>query len=649
MLLCITKGVLIMRAVLSPPIARLINLGRDAVLGRENSGEILKAVDDAEKYLAEYKALFRLLSSSLFIDKESETVLKLIDKHFRDLEKHVRDLRAVFEKDRLWDLNPVLHHIEDTSVKLVSAIQEVKDMEGREETYSPFPVINSCIRAALNVANGKEPVEALAGWLPPLAELIDRLDGTVRRFEELHGDEKELCKAAGKLVEDLREGVGALSAYIKDKKPVQIADGMRLLKYPSKNISVLLKEMDLKAMGDESFSRLPALEEFSLAYKGWKDGKVSWEAVQGAFGSLTFLASFYDDIHAAIKGFPLFFAVENAWNAAQINRIQFRTFFSSFAEKMKAKSKNLDLNELRRHFENYSAIVSQIVQSMEKEILKVSKSPYIEELKELAGRAVNGTVVLEYFARKVEAFAQSHNEIKEEFRRGKSAPGAPGEVKEVYEILAAQGKGIDEMLRFFEDNDRQHLFEGLAMLEKPLPRLLEIQKAAQETIQEKVLKERGKKPICIKCSMENNVGAKICKKCGALLPLIVQEGGAAEASDYDEPSPLNIARIEDAVARFEKGNLKAGELKSEIKSYLNKLEGVRSDFERRAKAALQSSKNDEIRESAEQFSKSIASMREALETMLMFESSPDFLFQGLQAFQAAAGDVVDIRKSLKGG
>jgi len=638
-----------MKAVLSPPFARLINLGRDAVLGKDNREDILRAIDDAERFMSDYQVFFQLLSSSLYIEKETETVLQAIEKSFRDLEKHVGDLRAVFEKDRLWDLNPVLHHIEDSANRLVSAIQEMKEMEGREETFSPFPVINSCIRTALNVANRKESVESLAGWLPALAELVDRLDYTVKRFAELHKDEEDLCKAAEKLVVDLQQGVGALSAYVKEKKPVQIADGLRLLKYPSKNMSVILKEMDLIARGGASFSRLPALEEFSKAYQGWKDGKVSWEALQGALDSLSFLASFYDDIHSSIKGFPLFFAVENAWTAAQINRIQFRTFYIAFAGKFESKARDLDLKELKSYFECYSGIISQLVQSMEKEILKVAKSPHMEELKELVGRAVNGTVVMEYFARKVEAFAQSHNEIKEEFRRGRSVPGAPKEVREVYEILVEQGKGLDEMLLFFEDNDRQHLFEGLARLEKPLPRLLEIQAAAQETIQEKVLKERGQKPICIKCSLENNVGAKICRKCGALLPLIVKESSGADAGDYDEPSPINIARIEEAVSRFEKGSLKVDGLKSEIKSYINKLEGVRSDFEGRAKAALQASKNDDIRESATQFPESIAAMREALETMLMFESNPDFLFRGLQAFSAAAGDIVDIRRTLKGG
>ncbi|GEM_PF-1998708 len=637
-----------MRAVLSPPIARLINLGRETVLGKDNKEEILRAIEDAERFLADYQELFQLLSSSLYREKEAETLLQLIEKSFKDLETHVRDLRAVFEKDRLWDLNPVLHHIEDATGRLVSAIREMKEMESTEETFSPFPVVNACIRTALNVANGKESVEVLAGWLPPVAELAGRLEATVKRFAELHEDDIELINSAKKLVQDLQEGTGALFAYVKEKKPVQIADGLRLLKYPSQNISVLLKEMDTIAVGGASFSRLPALEEFSKAYQGWKDEKNSWEAVHGALDSLSFLASFYDDIHTAIKGFPLFFAVENAWTAAQINRIQFRAFFTAFISKVESKARDLDLKELKNSFENYSGIVSQLVQSMEKEILKVAKSPHIEELKELVGRAVNGTVVLEYFAQKVEAFAQSHNEIREEFRRGRAAPGAPREVKEVYEILVEQGKGIDELLMFFEDNDRHHLFKGIARLEKPLPRLLEIQKAAQETIQEQVLKEQGKKPICVKCSLENNVGARICRKCGALLPLIVQESTGADAAEYDEPSPINIARIEEAVSRFEKGSMKAGELKSVIKGYLNKLEGIRSDFEGRGKSALQASKNDDIRESTAQFSKSLAGMREALETMLMFESSPDFLFQGLQAFSAAASEVVDIRKTLKG-
>jgi hypothetical protein len=42
-------------------------------------------------------------------------------------------------------------------------------------------------------------------------------------------------------------------------------------------------------------------------------------------------------------------------------------------------------------------------------------------------------------------------------------------------------------------------------------------------------------------------------------------------------------------------------------------------------------------------------MQEGLETMLMFEQSPDFLYRGMQSFEAAASELTDIRRSLRAG
>jgi hypothetical protein len=639
----------LMRTVLTPSLAKLINAGREAVLGQENKDELLKAINEVEKFLADYEALFGILRACFFQDKETKTLLEYLEATYGELKKNLKDLRTVTEKGYAWEFNPVIHKIEESAGKLVSAMRELKEADEKEAVESPMPIVNAVIRTAFNIAAGHEKRETLARWLPLLVDLIARMDKQIDRFAGLHREEKEIAETARSLLKDMKEGAGALLGYLKEKKPVYLADAMKLLKYPSRNIVRLFRLMDRVSVNKGAFSRIVALEEFHRAYEGWKEGRVDWKIVESSCDSLQLLAGIYDDILAGIKNFPLFFALQNAWSAAQINMIRFRGFFDSFVKRLKEKPRDLDMNALKTHFENYSQIIARLTDAMEGEIRKVSLAPHIEELKELVGRAVNDGIVLEYCARRFQFFAQAHREILAEFGRAAEIPGAAAEVKDVHELLVAQGEGIDELLLFLEDSDKKHLYEGMARIEKALPGLLEIQKGVQKTLQEKLGKGKGQKIACIKCGAENVSSDRKCKKCAALLPFAVEEGAGLETLGAFEGAPVNIARIEDLAAGFDEGTVTASELSHELKSYLNKLHGIKSDYEGRTRASLASSGNPDIKEWSSEFSKNLHAMIAGLETMLMFTSNPDFLYQGLQAFSAAAAELGDIRQMVRGG
>jgi hypothetical protein len=637
-----------MRTVLTPSLTRLINAGREAVLGKDNKNELISAVDDVEKFMADYEALFELLRACFFQDKDTRALLEYIEANCAELKKNLKELRRVTEKGYSWEFNPMIHKIEESSGKLVSALRELKEADNNEPVESPMPIVNAVIRTAFNIASGHEKAVLLARWLPLLVDLISRMDKQIARFSKLHGENADIIKTAQSLIGDMKEGAGALLSYLKEKKPVYLADAMKLLKYPSKNLMILLMEMDRVSRKGDSWSRIAALDEFKRAYDGWKEGRLEWTMVEVTCDSLRSLAGIYDDILAGIKNFPLFFALQNAWSAAHINMIQFGGFFSAFLEKLRQKPKDLDMKALKTHFENYSQIIARLIDAMENEIRKVSPAPHVEELKELIGRAVNDSIVLEYCAQRFQFFAQSHRDIVEEFGRAAALPGAATEVKEVHDLLLAQGEGIDELLLFLEDSNKKHLFDGMAKIEKALPGLLEIQKGVQKSLQEKLAKGKGQKIACFKCGTENISKDRKCKKCAALLPFVLQESAGPEAMEGEEGVPVNVAHIEELATGFEEGSVTAGELQKELKSYINKLQGIRSDFEGRAKISLASSANADIKEWSREFDKNLQAMMQALETMLMFPANPDFLYQGLQAFSAAAAELGDIRQMVRG-
>lgn len=639
---------ILMRSVLAPAFTRLINLGKDAVFGDGSSGNVLKALDEAEKFLNDYKALYTILSSCFYQEKQTGALIEYIESCFKELEKNFLDLRNVLGRNSLIELNPVIHKIEESSGRLASAMRELKDFEKNEDIESPMPVVNACIKAAYNVAHGAGDVSTIERWLPMIVNLINNIEAEIKRFSEIHADEEKIRGSAEKLIQDMREGTGALYIFIKDKKPVCLADGLRLLKYSSSNLYIILSEMDRIAKMTAVFSKNPALEEFYHSYNKWKEGKTDYIVLISSLNSLRLLAKLYDDIHSGMKSFPLFFAIENSWVAAQINKIQFQSFFSSFLNAVESKQTDIDLNMLKTHYENYSKIIERLISNMETEIKKVSGAPHLEELKELIGRVLNNSIIIEYFAHRVQFFAENHRDITSEFNRAKDAPGSNPVIKEVYELLNMQGEGLNLILKYLQDFDRKNLYDGLSLMEKALPRLIEIRKEVKITIDEKIGSQKSPKPICIKCGTENLPQAKKCIKCSAVLHFSVPSGQEYETVGMYEGSPFNIAKIEAVVQGFESGTIKANDVEKEIRTYLDKLKGISGDFEGRAKATFSASNNSGIREISQSFSKNLALMRQALETMLMFHQSPDFLYQGMQAFQAAVSEMSDLRQIARG-
>ncbi|MDQ7824077.1 MAG: hypothetical protein RDV48_14850 [Candidatus Eremiobacteraeota bacterium] len=637
-----------MRTILTPALAKLINIGKEAALGSENSEALLAATGEAAQFLSTYRALYRLMATTFYRDKDTRTLLDYIETNFNELEKDIADLDRVVREKRTFELNPVMHYIEESSGRLISAIRELKDLDAREKVESPMPVVNAIIKASFNVASGNDDTRVLGQWFPSLVVLVSSLDGEVARFSTLHPGEEDLARTARKLVGDLKEGTGALFFYLKDKKPVCLADGLRLLKYASRNLYRILREMDRIAASTSQYSKIPAVEEFCQAYAAWKEGKMPWEPVEGSFKTLTFLKSLYDETHDAIKDFPLFFTLGNAWAAAQICRIHCGGLHATLSKSIASQQKDIPPGEVTAAFESYSSAISRLVTLMEEEIMKVASAPHIEEMKELVGRALKDGVVLEYFAQRLQFFEQSHLDILGEFSKAKDTPGSAPEVGEVFGLLTEQGRGIERMLRFLDDGGRDHLVEGLAMIEKTLPRLLEIQRGVKSEISERLGSTRPQKLFCLKCGTENAPGTKRCRKCSTPLPLVVAESYSTDDTlGMEEGSPFNIARIEEAVTQFESGSLSAGELSGEIKSYINKLEGIRSDFESRSHQALAASPSAEIREYTASFHSNLNQLRQSLETMLLFTQSPDFLYQGMQAFQAAAAELSDIRRAVR--
>lgn len=617
-----------MSRIFTPEISRLVNVGREVALGgEENLPELKKASREAVRFLEQFKDLFDFFKLSFESDEKVATSFERIGQDIRDLEKLFADLERVIEKKRFIELNPVMFSLEKVFSRLSQDVEELNRLGLKDSPQSPFPMVNFFIKTGYSVAEEKAPAAELEKLFPALITFVSYIEADCKRFEVLHSDEKEMIETGKKLIRDLQESCGALLMYLQEGRPLYLVDGLRILKFASSALYILLRKMDYVAKSSLSFSQYPALEELYHSYELWKKDSASWETVELARRSVASLSRFYNETFLSIEHLPHFPFLSALWYKAQPQQQKFMKEYDAFMNALLSKSKEVDFSAFRDGFESWASAVSRLVTKMEEEINIVKDAPFIEEFKEIVGRFLSGGLVLEYFSHRLESFIQNQQEILYQFK-GSNKPL----VMEVCELLEQQNEGLSEMTLFLEDSDRSHLISGMQRFEAPLPRLLEIHKSLTGG------SEDAAAVSCLTCGASNSQRSRECKKCGTILPLAIDE------NQMEEPLPSNLNKLATAFEELEKGGIGEKEFLGELKSYKNMLSQIKKEFESKQKLFMKSPK-EEIREYAQSFQSGLAELEEAVS--LMENSDIAVRESGLGQLRAVGYRLEDLRRMVK--
>ncbi len=597
-----------MANLFSPSLARVVDIGKSVVFGDVGAIiELKQALSDARGFVRDFENIFTYLSPSFYRSEESDEFIDFIKQDLTELNKALKDMELVIEKERFIELNPVLYSIEKYAVRISDSVERLTKIKDIDSPESPVPVVNQVIKLAYNVAEGKIKPEELSAQMPVLASFAAYVEAEIIRFEALHKDDGEIIKSAKKLVKDVQQAVGAFVVYFKDQDPAALIDGVRILKFASPPLYLILKKMDLVASASSCFSKIPPLEEFCNAYNFWRKEKISRESFLLALANLDRMVVFYDETLACIKKMHYFYFIEPVYNASSLLTKGFSSFWSSFLKKAHDSSASLDLKELCDKFEKRAADVAKVVEAMELEITKVKSAPYIEEIKELVGRYLSGSLVLEYFSHRLEAFSQNHQALISDFRSKSTGSEL---VKEACQLLDMQREGIDEMLLFLEDSQKEHLITGIGQIESTLPRLLEIYRGVSP------LDKKKKSPllICPSCSGQYLKGDKVCAKCGAKIPLQISEEELSADGLEQEALPSKLEAIVKLCSKFTAGEISKDKLLNELSAYERLLVQVRKELDSRAKI-LAKSPRIEIRDCAASFDQNLNLLENAIDSL----------------------------------
>lgn len=636
-----------MAAVLTPAIARVLDIGERVISGEKKDQELLNALDDAEKFQKESEALFGLLFSSVLRDEESTSLLGYLDRNLVEQGESLLRARSSVESRNHLDLPASLHDLERAAIHLSEGLRELREREKAQMPYSSFPILNSLIRVGINVANGSLNPAELRKWLPAAAGLVREMRRDIESFMTLHPDEKRIYEAADKLVADLEDGIGAVLKYLEKGRSEALIDGLRLLRFPSQNLMVALQGMDAIARQRLEFSKLPAVEEFYRAYTGWQHGRCTWEVVARSVEPLRILRRFYRDEVDALRDFPLFFTIRERWQKAEQSVIRLENFFERFEAQLRAGPQPLPLAQIKANLEDASKVVEEALAALEEEIRRVYVAPHFEELKELVGRLLSESITRSYFRERLDFFLKTHENVSSEIRLAFER-GGPEELKEVIRLLSKQGKGLREMACFFKDEKTEHLKNGLSQVEEVLPNLVRIQERLREGLRA-AQGEPSRMIRCVRCGTENIPGEKHCSRCGALLPASLLEEEAPVTIAGGELGEGKVSRLEYLVARFERGEITPLHLEKELSAYIHRLDAVRRDFESRFLPALTMRQDAGLKKVASDFQENFDELREAVNTMLLGlrEDNSQYLFRGLEVAGSASVELREIRTRIR--
>lgn len=594
-----------MANVFLPDVARVVDIGKAVVLGDRGAIKDLKtSAVSALEFIVNFENIFLNLSLGFYKSDEVEELINFTKQDLLQLKKVLKDIGPVLDKESFIELNPILYSLEKYSTRLAYSIEKLSLSSEINTPESPIPIINQVIKLSYNIAEGKANKEDLLTIFPVIASFAGYISLDIERFSALHKEEQEIIKSGKKMVAELQRGVGALSVYLKEESLPALVDAIRIFKFTSTALYLLLRKIDQIISSGKEHSNLPSVSEYIIAYNLFKEDKIDKSVLLTALSALDRLVVFYNETVNSLRKSYYYYYIESTYNSTVLLSESFNSFWAEFHKKAYALSLDLDMKELSEKFEKRAQDVNRLISEHENEIRKVSSAPFIEEIKELTGRYMSGTLLLEYFSSRLEAFSQNHRALSDEF---KSKSVSSELSKEVSQLLDMQREGIDEMLLFLEDSKKEHLITGIASLESPLPRLLEIQKGTSPVIKQPKL-------LCPSCSSVYKKGDKNCSSCSAILPLYVMEEGFNEAEATVE-LPSKLKTIVNKIKRFKSGDVAADKALSEIHSYLKVLMQIRTTYDSISKK-LANSKSVEVRDCSDAFISNFELLESAVEGLL---------------------------------
>jgi|GEM_PF-1935930 len=213
-----------------------------------------------------------------------------------------------------------------------------------------------------------------------------------------------------------------------------------------------------------------------------------------------------------------------------------------------------------------------------------SESPFQNELMRVGYGVLKGTLRPEALKSRLEGLYRYARNLYEGFDGAVKGPREQQfyseKGAEIKKTLKSYVRGLEEIGRYFRDNDSAHIRTGLDMTAKAAVQLLEYQK---ELIR---INEEPEKKLCFRCGSENEIWAHYCSSCNAAFPsfetagessieFVLDAEGAVKTQDHVDTEFTR--RVIDAVSKVRGGMLSSEDFRKELDDFEHKAENARKE------------------------------------------------------------------------
>jgi hypothetical protein len=525
--------------------------------------------------------LFQQLMPSILRNTEVEEALRQIGLELSAQSNAVQQLAmpGLEEKQRAKALQELKH----TYKRLIELYADLKELESKEKTYSPYPSLDQLIRVGINLSDGHATLADVQVRLPDTISLVHSLGMDVERFSKLYSELPachELVQKAEDPLKKLQAGAGALKLFCETQSSATniLKDALRLLGAGSVSLLPILLQCDQLRQANPLYHSLPFLEELGrasrLAEPSWILER-AWSAVDQAM-------SFYQRELQRFRSHPLYFLCEDAWKEFSLSLDACQVLVT--AADRQAPAPDQSWSTPFSQLESNCQITRGLLERSEQ---NPPQAKSFQALRLLIGAYHSGQTSRAHFLNGVDEFLAMQQEAAEGFEQPSGDPNdtLPADIAQT---LAVHG----QVLQGLREDPEANLKQAWLEIEATLPRLSELMGQLKERAGIKKPDVTTRFVLCFRCGRENGVGEKYCQGCRAVLPQISQE--VSDYTDITAPTeaeipqnlPSNLASLQQIVEQWEAEEIGDEQYFRELELQQKNVDKIRFTFEKQVENQL---------------------------------------------------------------
>lgn len=561
----------------SRAVVHALNVGRRSGGGRVSTEELRSALGEAS---AEGDALGAQVATNLPILARVEGAVEAREAFERAMEEQRTRLESVVRLLDQEEHDLVLHALdtlEEAAQGVTDAVVALRRLHDRVPRLSDVPLINEIYTLSLNAMKGHtEAGEALRARLHGLYEFTRFLERARAQFAVRNPDEKEILAASASALESLRQAAGGFVVYLEEGRTVDLSHALSLLDGAVGPLGACIKAMKMVEFNLHDFSEHPALQALHDAARALAEGRPlpppppplseDDRDKDSLVRALEDLEAFHEAMGRDLKAIDeqAFLGLARKSEAVEKMRHHLEDLAALRAQAWDERHDAEELTTIVERLREVGTAFDDEQRALEEAIAQrpdLSAAGHIHDLAERMRGVWAGHVSDRLLQEKAEMLRNMQGVFRARLQLEHLHASADGQdttpMASVAAALDQQRAGLELVLAYLENGDRQLLLQAWDHLEPSALDLMEVRAEADSVSQETEV-------TCLFCGATAPSSATRCTRCARVLPTTalqspqsgfqVYEGGGASGADEEEVG-ANIAFVAQVIDDVTQGRI----------------------------------------------------------------------------------------------